>query len=387
MKLLNIFFGCCLLFFNKPSFAQTIPFNSEDWEINARGHLFNAYKGNQVIHLKNGIAWLKDVEFQNGIIEFDVYMEEQRSFSGILFRLEDASNYEEIYLRPHLNGKPDAMQYTPVNNGAAAWQLYHDQGRPVFDGQIGWRVETQGGYNALFHFPYGRWFHLKLVVAGTRADLYLDNQPAPILQIRTLKRGLTSGSIGIKSGRGASYFANFSYQKTDEVALTELPALKTENFPKNIIPAWQVSSTFNEKEVKGKHILNSTFLTNKNWQTLKSEDRGVINISSLHKGSREQNTVLTKVILQSTRDQIKRIDFGYSDRVHLFCNNQLIYSGNNGYRTRDYRFLGSIGYFDSVYLPLKKGANEVILAVSESFGGWGIQAKLENLEGIQVTEK
>ena len=66
----------------------------------------------------------------------------------------------------------------------------------------------------------------------------------------------------------------------------------------------------------------------------------------------------------------------------MFFNDKLFYSGNNTYRTRDYRYLGSIGYFDEVYLPLKAGRNEIIMAVSESFGGWGIMAKLENMEGI-----
>ena len=45
--------------------------------------------------------------------------------------------------------------------------------------------------------------------------------------------------------------------------------------------------------------------------------------------------------------------------------------------SRDYRFLGTIGYFDAVYLQLKKGRNDLWIAVSENFGGWGIKAKLE----------
>ena len=44
--------------------------------------------------------------------------------------------------------------------------------------------------------------------------------------------------------------------------------------------------------------------------------------------------------------------------------------------TRDYRFLGSIGYWDRLYLPLVPGENELVLAVSENFGGWGLQARL-----------
>ena len=129
--------------------------------------------------------------------------------------------------------------------------------------------------------------------------------------------------------------------------------------------------------------MSSSILDNNNWSTLKSEATGVINISELHEGSRAKNTVLTKFTLESDTDQFKQLDFGYSDRVQVYCNGQILYSGNNGYRSRDYRFLGSIGYFDTVYLPLKRGNNEIIMTLSESFGGWGIQAKLGDMNGIK----
>ncbi len=35
-----------------------------------------------------------------------------------------------------------------------------------------------------------------------------------------------------------------------------------------------------------------------------------------------------------------------------------------------------MGWYDTLYLPLVAGENELVVAVSEDFGGWGIQAKL-----------
>ena len=52
------------------------------------------------------------------------------------------------------------------------------------------------------------------------------------------------------------------------------------------------------------------------------------------------------------------------------------------HRSRDYRFLGSIGYWDTVFLPLAQGDNELVVAVSESFGGWGVQARFQDPTGI-----
>ena len=67
---------------------------------------------------------------------------------------------------------------------------------------------------------------------------------------------------------------------------------------------------------------------------------------------------------------------GYSDVAAVFVNDTLIYKGNNTYQSRDYRYLGTIGLFDRVALPLQAGENEVWIAVSEAFGGWGILATI-----------
>jgi hypothetical protein len=41
-------------------------------------------------------------------------------------------------------------------------------------------------------------------------------------------------------------------------------------------------------------------------------------------------------------------------------------------------FLGSIGWYDTLYLPLAAGGNELVVAVAEDFGGWGVQARLSD---------
>ena len=68
----------------------------------------------------------------------------------------------------------------------------------------------------------------------------------------------------------------------------------------------------------------------------------------------------------------------------VFVNGKALYSGDNAFRSRDYRYLGTIGYFDSVFIPLNKGENDIVIAIMERFGGWGIKAKFENSEGIKT---
>ena len=80
------------------------------------------------------------------------------------------------------------------------------------------------------------------------------------------------------------------------------------------------------------------------------------------------------------------MDFGYSDRIKVYLNDVILYSGNNNYRSRDYRYLGTIGFFDAVALPLKEGENTLIMGVSVNFGGWGLKARFTDMEGIQLKQ-
>lgn len=109
--------------------------------------------------------------------------------------------------------------------------------------------------------------------------------------------------------------------------------------------------------------------------SLKSHVADLSRIAGVRKG---KNTVFARLIIESDRPQIKKLRFGFSDRVKVYFNGQLLYAGENNFQSRDYRFLGTIGYFDALYLNLKKGRNECWMAVSEDFGGWGVQASLED---------
>ena len=52
----------------------------------------------------------------------------------------------------------------------------------------------------------------------------------------------------------------------------------------------------------------------------------------------------------------------------------------------DYRYLGTIGLFDTVYLPLHPDVNEIWFALGEAFGGWGIMAQFDDLQGIVIRD-
>jgi hypothetical protein len=121
-KYLAIAFSC-LLFLTVKAESQTVPFNSERWEIQAAENKVIDHLGRRSLYLKGGLAAVKDSQFVDGVIEFDIAFTGERGFMGAVWRMQDFENYEEFYIRPHQSGNPDANQYQPVFNGVTAWQL------------------------------------------------------------------------------------------------------------------------------------------------------------------------------------------------------------------------------------------------------------------------
>ena len=104
--------------------SNIVEFDSSKWNI-INGEQ-KEYLGRKALR---GFAILKDVEFENGIIEFDIAVNGERSYPGIHFRMQSRSDYEHFYIRPHrAHYYSDALQYTPVFGNVAAWQLYNGEG-------------------------------------------------------------------------------------------------------------------------------------------------------------------------------------------------------------------------------------------------------------------
>lgn len=386
MKLPKFMLTCIplVLFTFNFAFAQqsvSVPFTNKRWNIQGQAQKLGSFQGYQSLNLQGGQAIL-DEKFLNGIIEFDIWLTERPSFSGCLFRMSSPGNYEEFYLRPHLVGYPDAYQYTPVFNADPAWQLYHDQHDQDANG-INWNPRGKPvGFNGVLNYKLNQWTHVKLVVNGTQAELYLNNSVQPVAFIRKLGMKPLAGQVGLTSTAGPAWFANFTVSHIDNPELQNKEQANVET-PPNTIMTWDVSNAFKEDLVKNLMRLDLERFDQLNWISITAEASGVVNLARVARPADSSNTILVKLTINSDRNQVKKLDLGYSDRVRAYCNGQILYSGTTNFRTRDYRYLGTIGYFDAIYLPLKKGENTVILAVSETFGGWGIMGKIEP-DGIRL---
>jgi sugar lactone lactonase YvrE len=82
--------------------------------------------------------------------------------------------------------------------------------------------------------------------------------------------------------------------------------------------------------------------------------------------------ILARTVIRADKDGPKKFWFGYSDEASIFINGRLAFYGNSAYRYRDTSFLGIVGLYDAVHLPLNKGDNELLVVIGEERGGWGL---------------
>ena len=155
----------------------------------------------------DGFAIIKESHFHNGTIDLDVAgMPEKgagagaRGFIGINFRIQaDGAHWENIYIRP-TNGRADdqlrrnhTTQYT--SHPDWPWERL--------------RKETPGVYESYVDMAPGEWTHLRIVVRGVDASLYVGNAGQPCLLVHDLKLGDVEGSVALWIGPGTEgYFRN-----------------------------------------------------------------------------------------------------------------------------------------------------------------------------------
>jgi len=381
--MLRRFVPCALgLLFGLPAYSQTapalsVPSDSRRWDLEGEAKP-SEFQGRKCLLLDGGAAVLKDFEMRDAVVDVDVATTATYGFMGFMFRIGDnGANAEELYLRPHKSGLPDAIQYTPVLNTGRNWQLFNG---PGFTGAV--------------DIPKEVWFHLRLEVAGAQAKLFVKDMDKPALVMNDLKTGVQKGEIALFVLTGATYFSNFEIRTTPDAPWERhLPPMLP-----NILTKWSISPSYDALARNLERPLSPAEKDAIHWQEVEAEPPGLVVLYRYREAPHPQVTfqrdfstrlqpqpgikvLYARTNINSDRDQIKKLEIGYSDDVSVFLNGQILYRGRSAQSFRDPGFLGIINLEnDAVYLPLKKGSNELILAISELGGGWGFICRLTNRE-------
>jgi len=333
------------------------PFDPEQWDLS---------RAKIVDHLERkalmGTAFLKSVDFRDGVIEVEIATTDRtRSYPGVLFRVADPANYERFYIRPHRSPfYDDALQYGPTFNGVDSWQLYHGPGR-----------------SSDLEIPPGRWNRLRIVVSGSQAQVFWNDSPGPVLTCDNLARGLSSGTIGLVGPMdGSAFFSNLTFKSGGDSPLP--PAEARVSMP-GLITGWRISEPFALAEADFTRYPDA-LAAKAVWKDAPTVDeRGLVDVSRFYsRRFQGGDAVLAKTILAADGDKLLRVGFGYSDYISVYLNGQPVYFGVSAYQSRDRSFLGIVGFNDNLFLPLKKGDNELVVMVGECSGGWGFCVRDED---------
>jgi hypothetical protein len=150
-------------------------------------------------------ATLKGSRFHNGSIEVELAGKPSvnagpgaRGFIGIAFRVQ-GNRFEYIYLRP-TNGRADDQIRRNHSTQYAAY--------PDFDFDR-LRKESPEKYESYVDLEPGVWTKYRIVIDGTKAQLFVHGSAQPCLIVNDMKLGDSEGAVALFVGPGTEgYFTN-----------------------------------------------------------------------------------------------------------------------------------------------------------------------------------
>ena len=299
----------------------------DDLEVRAQQSDIVSWQGRQALRLENGLALVRDLRMEDGIIEVMIGTDGP-AYPGIAFRVADVLNYELAYAVPHVSGQWDALQYDPVFLGSNTWQLYHGP-----------------GYQQTAQVPTGRWFALRVAFCGQRAILSVDGQPP--LVVERLAREVSPGQLGLWTFRPA-YFSDLRVSRCQGL---DVPSGEMAAVPEGAVDGWFVEG----------------------YGVLPCEPHGLLNLNRYLPVSLGEVRLIRR--FEMAESGIIRLDFGFSDALSLELDDEVVFSGENtfqGFADRAARGYVEPGH-SSVQRALETGTHclAATLKVNEGFG-WGL---------------
>jgi len=194
------------------SLLLAVPFHSEAQQVslsdlsqftlrNAKAQM-TAYHGSPALKLvptdpKSAgglLALYNGASFHDGAIDVDVAGtpargadESARGFIGVAFRAQSADRFEMIYLRPTNSSADDQLRRNHTTQYSSEPDWPWDR----------LRKESPGVYESWVDIAAGEWTHMRIVVHGTNASLYVNGSRNPCLIVHDLKLGNNEGSVGL----------------------------------------------------------------------------------------------------------------------------------------------------------------------------------------------
>ena len=341
----------------------------ESWDFKPQTVEFIEYKSRRAMKILSNYekVVLKDFDFTNGTIEFDIDPLDPM-FTGFYFRMKDSKESECFYFRTGNAGNPqsiDAIQYAPIIDGVNLWDmLFH--------------------YQANANFKKDEWNHVKLVISGKQMRAYVNNILQPALEVPMLEGNTTSGTLAFD---GQAAISNIVVKHNLVENLNPNVGIDPTSNDPRFVRKWMVSQPIQmEKNIDFYNSKKPN--TETKWERIDAERRGLLNLTRKFGQTESRRLVWLKTNIHADKTQDKILRLGFSDEVWMYINNTPLYIDKNLYGTPMAKFPDGRCTIEnsSILIPLKEGDNELLVGVANYFYGWGIVARFDNNDGL-VLEK
>ena len=318
-----------------------------------------------------GYVVLKNTDFADGTIEFDYQPTDER-FASFYFHWQDSTENENFYFRTARGaGHPDAMdgvQYAPTIKGVNCWDiLLHYQGPAIFGQQAS--------------------NHVKLVISGKQMRVYVNSPERPTLEVPRLEGNTTHGTLAF-SGKAIISHLVIKRGQTEGLSPAEGPD-PTSNDTR-YLRRWLVTSA---DSIPAPLEFSMAFVPGKNtiWSPVVAERRGLVNLTRLYGGDMgsgfgRHRLAWLKTNIHADKARQVQMRLGFLDEVWMFLNGNWLYVDKNFFRSPIAKVPdGRLSLENTtISIPLQQGDNELLIGVGSSFFGWGIMARLDDLDGIRL---
>jgi hypothetical protein len=376
----KVFFLISLVFFNTAVMGQAknsgglVPLRAENWEFKPGavefvaagqgGGSVGAGSGEAAMKIVDGrgLVSLKGVDFSDGVIEFDI-LPEEKQFSLMYFRYKDSLESECFYFRTDRVGQPQAIQYTPLIGGVNCWNIFDN-------------YQTAAEWQA--NLP----IHTKLVVSGRRMRVYLNHAGEAALDVPRLEGNATHGTICFQ-GKGT--LSNLAVRQGQTEGLPAAEGFDPVANDPHYIRRWQVT----EPELIPKDVdfsFKSIPDSQRVWKPIGVERMGLVNLTRMYPYKDfVRRIVFLKTTLHSDKERTCQLQLGFMNEVWVFLNGQWLYVDKNFYGAPIAKQRGRISIENSKFtVPLQQGDNVLLIGVGGGFFGWGVMARVDELEGITM---
>jgi hypothetical protein len=213
---------------------------------------------------------------------------------------------------------------------------------------------------------------------------------APVVIVPRLAREPRAGALALGAfspqgtpGEGpVARFANVTVRP-------EVEAVDWTGGPKSVDPgpgtlrAWAVSKAF----VPTASAVPQPPAALGPWTRAAAEPEGLLALDRHVARPKESRsaTAAARVHVKAASAGPRAFDLGFSDVATVFLNGRAVFTGDATYSFDTPRRDGLIGFDQArLYLPLVAGDNELLVVVSDVFGGWGLMGRFLDPAGIEL---